>query len=327
MNCPNLALGEVQNIPLGQIEPFLPQSYGRPLGPLFDSIKSVGLMHPLLVMAEDSSLRLISGSRRLLALKSLNVLAAPVIIINDLSLKQACQLALTDNQARGWNGAELALLWHFLSTKLGADEGISLSHLVGLDGSVKMRNWCFLAASLGEMSLLDLALGKLDLETASRLAAWPRADSKAVQQIFSMLEPSKQKKKQWLDLLEDLSRRENLSPAFILSQPPFSEAPTLLADKGRAGLDDFLRNLLWQRRNPLLAQLTLRRKTQLRALKLPKSLRFECDFTFEDIAFNLNLSFSTYDEFAALAQVVGQLPQNPQMLELFVDNLEKDKAP
>ena len=50
-----------------------------------------------------------------------------------------------------------------------------------------------------------MADGRLDVEIGARLAQWVPENRDAALDLFDRLNPSKQKKKQWLDWLEDVS--------------------------------------------------------------------------------------------------------------------------
>ena len=267
---------------------------------------------------------LLAGFRRLEALTALNIKAAPGLVFSaDYPLNRALELALADNLDRGWNAAEQALSWHFLSANLPNDEALRLAAYLGLDRSPKLRDWCLRAAGLPVAALEALADDRLDLECAARLADWEPASREALLHVFAELAPSKQKKKQWLDWLEDISRRENLTPAKILQTADFAAALAEVPKKGRPAVENTARQALWCRRYPLLAELTQRREEIVRTLNLPPEARLELDSTLEDLSFRLNLTFTDWASFGRLADLMGDLRQNQHFQALIEDADEK----
>jgi ParB-like chromosome segregation protein Spo0J len=314
------AIQAPREAPLDGLYPFLPQSLSRPLEPLIASIEAVGLARPLIIFHDGPEQRLAAGARRLAALRALGCSSAPVVDLGPLSLGRAAALALADNQERGWNEAETALIWRFLAEHLTPEESSALAACLELGGSSKIRQWRRRAAELPPEALEELARGRLDLETAARIAAWPEKERAALLDLFYRLEPSKQKKKQWLDWLEDVARRENLPPSRLLALPSFAAVLRPAAEKKRADAEEAARELLWRRRHPRLAKLTDRRRRQIRELALPRAMRLETDWSFEDVSYGLRLTFSTYEEFARLAARVAELPDKAAMRGLFLDD-------
>lgn len=204
----------------------------------------------------------------------------------------------------------VAMWWQFMARNLSEAEALRLSASLGLD-SPKIRAWAVAAVSLPPAGLEALGDGSLDLENAARMARWDAESVRAILGVFQQLTPSRQKKKQWLDLLEDVGRREKLRPAEILQNPEMRE---ILEMEGQKGVvEEAARHALWRRRHPELAELAARRRGQIKALALPKNLRLEADPTFEDLQFSLSLTFANHEELKALAQKVSQLAIDANM--------------
>jgi hypothetical protein len=315
-----------QTLALADLQPFWPEAPGRPLEPLAEALGQRGLGRPLWVWpARPKSAPgvywLMAGARRRLALLQLGRTTAPALVLPpDLPLAAAVCLALADNQERGWNQAETALTWHRV-TGLGDAVAAEAAPILGLAQSPRLREWCLAAAELPRPALESLAAGRLDLENAARLATWDQASQLAALELFETLLPSKQKKREWLSWLEDISRRENISPARALADPDFQAARSNLAREGRPAAENNLRRLLWRRRHPLLAELTDQRTARVKALALPPSARLELDPTFEDLKFSLNLTFATRAEFQKLADLMGRLAESPVFSAILNDDI------
>lgn len=302
---------------------FWPESPDHPgLAELSDSIRHLGLLRPPLVWAEEGSLKLLAGRRRLAAVKSLGWASLPVLKLPPgTPATTALALGLADNRERGFDPAETALIWRFLQ-QWDRDAALSLAPFLGLAPSPRLRDWCLAASELPPKGLEALADGRLDLETGARLATWPAEDLEPVLDIFAALNPSKQKKREWLNWLEDIGRREKLTPRLILAAPEVAEALSTVESRGRPAVENELRRLLWRRRHPQLAQLTELREARLRALGLPPSARLELDPSLEDLSFTLRLNFATPEDFQPLADIVFGLKSNPDFLKILDDTLD-----
>lgn len=302
------------------LKPFWPESPVRPgLAELSDSIRHLGLLRPPLIWAEEGSLKLLAGRRRLAAVRSLGWTSLPVLKLPpDTPATTALALGLADNRERGFDPAETALIWRFLQ-QWDRDAALSLAPFLGLAPSPRLRDWCLAAAELPPKGLEALADGRLDLETGARLAAWPADDLEPVLDLFAALNPSKQKKREWLNWLEDIGRREKLAPRWILAAPEVAEALAAIESRGRPTVENELRRLLWRRRHPQLARLTDCREARLRALRLPPSVRLELDPSLEDLSFTLRLNFATPADFRPLADIVSALMSDPDFLKILDD--------
>lgn len=309
------------------LESFWPESPEWPgLAELRDSIRHLGLSRPPLVWVEEGSLKLLAGRRRLSVVKSLGWTSLPVLRLPPgTPAATALALGLADNRERGFDPCETALIWCFLQ-QWGPDTALSLAPILGLAPSPRLRDWCLAAAELPPKGLEALADGRLDLETGARLAVWPAEDLEPVLDLFAALNPSKQKKREWLNWLEDIGRREKLAPRLILAAPEVSEALSALESRGRPAVESELRRLLWRRRHPQLAQLTERREARLRALRLPPSARLELDPSLEDLSFTLRLNFTTPEDFQSLADIVSALKNNPDFLKILDDTSDNTNA-
>jgi ParB-like chromosome segregation protein Spo0J len=306
---------------LAELEEALPFSFARPAEALAESISQVGLLRPLIVQREGSRLWLLAGNLRRRALQLLGRDVAPTVFLPPAA-PNALALALADNLERPVNPAETALVWRRLVETLGPAEAEKLAGLLGLDQAPKLRDQNFQAASLSPRGLQALAEGRLDLAAAARLAGWPQADREAALGLFERLSPSLSNRRAWLDLLEDLARREGRSPAAILSDPDLSAIAAEAEALGRPASEATARNILFRRRNPLLAELQKKRAARLRALNSPPGARLTADPSFEDLSFSLTLTFAGLDEFRRLTVWLNGLPDQAEFQALLDDSHE-----
>ncbi len=319
----SLAHQAIQEVPLDLPSPFCPPSQGRELEELCQDIADHGLHRPILLWLVGEDIFVIAGQRRLLAAQDLGWETIPAQVLpTQTSLKEALILALRDNRDRGWNSAELGLMWQFLCEK-SPDDAPSLARLLGLS-SPKLQTWAAQAATLPTEFLAALAAERLDLETGARLASWPLADQLAVLHLFEQLLPSKQKKRLWLDYLEDHARREEVALTELLLSIEIQKVLESVLHQGRPAAEEQARRHLWAKRHPSLAELAQRRQKRLAALKIPKAARLELDPSLEDLSFTLTMTFSSVEEFTKLMAWGSELHTNPDFQSLIHD--DEDEA-
>lgn len=308
-----------RSIPLDAIVSFWPAVPGRTAPELAGDIRANGLRRPLLAFEDDGRLRLLDGTLRLASLTELGFNTAPVLIVpGGVAREQLLAAGLAAKAERGLGEAETALIWKFLvEQEAELADGLSL-HL-GLKNAPKLRAWCLAAASLPPYAVEALADGRLDLELAAAISGWADQDRRALLNWFDLLSPSKQKKKQWLEMLADLGRREKIPPAQILADRRLAAALELAPARGRPAAESEARRLLWARRHPLLAELFRRRTERLKSLALPPAVRLELDPSLEDLKFSLALTFSDLREYEKLLDLLGALKAHPAFQSLLDD--------
>ncbi|MDR1395646.1 MAG: hypothetical protein LBK52_05710, partial [Deltaproteobacteria bacterium] len=185
--------------------------------------------------------------------------------------------------------AEKALIWERICEEVPDEEYGSFLKQLDIPNSAKVQKQYQAAAGLPHGALLALARNKLDLETAASLASLGR-ETPRVWDLMEILAPSLQSRKQSLEWLQDLRRREKTPLAKILE-----EISSTLSREASSGPDRF-RELLWQRRFPKLSKLAAQRQEILARLKLPQKCLLETDPSLEDLLMTLKLSFVSPQE-------------------------------
>ncbi|MDR1043969.1 MAG: ParB N-terminal domain-containing protein [Candidatus Adiutrix sp.] len=317
------AAWKLRDLELADLEPFWPSAPPRPREDLQASIAELGLIRPLWVLEEGGRLKILAGARRRAALLALGRRRAPALTAPpELPRERLLALALADNLQRGLNPAETALIWRFLQDQEPA-LAPRLAPQLGLGQSPRLRAWSYDAAALPDKGLAALADDRLDLENAARLAGWEAESRDKALDLFERLRPSKQKKREWLNWLEDLARREKSSPARILgeleAEPEIRAACEDLERLGRSKVEELFRRRLWRRRHPILNELLLRREARRAALALPQDIRLELDPGLEDLEFNLRLSFTGPADFERQLKVLAALAAKDDFKRLLDD--------
>ncbi|MDR1546665.1 MAG: ParB N-terminal domain-containing protein [Deltaproteobacteria bacterium] len=287
---------------------------------MIESIRSAGLLRPLWVAAlsaEDEAagrLTVISGGRRLAALRALGFEAAPTLRPDppEPRLEGWLRLALTDNLERGFNPAETALAWRLARELLPPGRTAEAAAALGLERSERRREAAEAAASWPPEALTALAEDRLDPEDAWALKDRSAAERDAALSFFLRARPSRRHRRLWLEWLDDLRRRDGTDVATLLAEPELAALEGPAAEK-------MARRLLYGRRFPYLARQAERRRRLTADLALPPGLGLELDPELEDQSFTVKLTCAEPEELGALAAAAGRLAADPKFRALWRD--------
>ena len=173
---PAVALGSVQFIPLKQIQP-------NPLQPradidssqltgLVDSMRTSGILQPILVRRHDSSFQIIAGERRWRAARQAGLQSIPAIV-REASDKDLLELALIENLQRSdLNPIDRASAYASYLARLALTQE-QASHRLGQDRAT-IANYVRLLDLDNQVQQL-VAQGKVSMGHARALLALPQA--------------------------------------------------------------------------------------------------------------------------------------------------------
>jgi hypothetical protein len=312
---------------------FLELSYGRQpeLFRLEANIKDIGLIRPPLAAKTKSGFTIIlSGSRRVQALKNLGFSTVPVIILPPKKGERPCythpyhkdaklypsqiEIALVENIFRGYNNAETIMAAAFLKNlpKTLAKERILT--LLGLKAPQLLESAAS-SVSLPENILDAFASGQIGLTDLNLMGNFSKEEKLEIFRLFIRLRPSHQKRKQWLDYLDDIKSRDNRDMAVFLNDE-FKIYDTF--DKEQAARDK-----LFAIRFPKLASVIKHRQELIDSLMLPKGVSFSVDNTMEDQAAVLRLDFSSPEQLREqLNELMAKLLSSVRLNKIFSSEWE-----
>jgi ParB-like chromosome segregation protein Spo0J len=316
-------LGKVIQMDLSELSS-LPFSYGRPIEPLVQSIKTLGLMRPLWLVLDGNGLpTVISGSRRLEALRLLGLKSAPCWLpipkdpmfdrlpANPNMAANLIMAAITDNLDRGFNQAELVLVWQLALKEAPGEALPEIARLLGFKHPSNRTLALEKAATLPSPALELLSSGKLDPENALTLSSWNLSEQVSALNLMARVGPSRQNRRLWLEWLDDLRRSEGLN--FLSEFLTLSTLSDLSGPEAEKKARDYIRG----RRFPYLTELSQKREQILQSLNLPTAFKLELDPDFEDVLTTLKLTFSESNELIKLASFALNLAQGGSLEKLW----------
>ncbi|MDR2460051.1 MAG: ParB/RepB/Spo0J family partition protein [Deltaproteobacteria bacterium] len=301
-------------------------SWNRPLNALVSSIKELGLIHPLLVWQKPGEYIVISGTRRLQALKELSIAMVPVLLEEDFTrhistcgtnpLETILKLAIEENRERGFNAAEKALIANLISELPDGSSG--KKDLMGRMDLLAPNIYkaCLKACELGPLFLDSLACGSLDLENIHAMESFTQSAKEAVRGLFHHLSMSYQKRRLWLELLNDLYLQGGTHIEKLLSSQPFVALGRHEEAVGR----DYLYSL----RYPKLTQYLKERHKLIIEMGLNAKTKLHLNDNLEDTRPSLTINFTSPKELILELQRVLEIAQKPCFNQLW-DLPWKDK--
>ena len=264
---------------------------------LRDSLDLIGLIHPP-VVRQQASYQIICGRGRLLAAKELGVKEITCKVLPSWIDDLTClAIAFEENiTVRELNLVEKALVVEKFQAYLPDEEIVEkILPRLGFSGSYKnlefLQKINFLWPEAKEM----LVKGELNPKAAVRLLDLEEEDAKEVFRLFKNIRPSSNRQRQILELLEDLSRREEKKIVSLLTDP---QVQKILEDQ-KLNPPQKTERLFALLRRRLMPHLTEKEKeVQKLAQALARfGMRLKWLPSFEKDNFSVELEFKDFQEF------------------------------
>jgi ParB-like chromosome segregation protein Spo0J len=286
-------------IELGRIEsspgPYC-MSFGFDLEPLMQSIRTVGLLNsPLLMENEHGGYRVISGYRRIQALRSLGWEKIPGRILSQShrSPLECLLLNLYDNLAtRKLNEVEKGMVLSRLVPLVSRNEllGVYMSLLDLRVHEPILSLYLGLENELEKPIKESLVQGDLSLQVVSKLLDLEKAARTEVFNLISKLKFNMNEQKQLIEYIVDLSNIEKKPIPEFLKQASLGR---IVSDrrKNNPQKAKAILKLLRTQRFPRLVQAEAVFKKKLSGLRLPEGVRITAPPYFESPDYQLQVIF------------------------------------
>ena len=295
---------QIQDIPLAEIgEDTLTQfSMDPPADTLVQSIKELGITHPVLLAPADQEYSIVCGHRRVACARLLKLETVPAWVLNAVPLSaDMLKRNLLENRAqRTYSDIEKGGIVHMLSGAGIPEAEIIKDYLSLLDLErskklfVDLRQCATLSKSLSTL-LNDL---NVPLRVFSILFRWDEDSRSAAESLLGTLRPGVNKCRELLELTDETAVKDNTSPQAILNrkeiQTPLNNADLPINQKYEA-IHQQLR--LW--RYPVLTDLQKQVYRAIDQLKLDGKTKLRTPENFESDQFKIELHFKTREELVA----------------------------
>lgn len=258
---------------------------------LLDSVKEVGVRHPISICSEIKPYIIISGHKRVQAAIKAGLTHIPAFFVP--TMKEALALNLKENFAlRQHSDIEKGCILNKLIIE-GIQEDIIIDQympLIELERSKKIFQDLLSVDKISAGLQKLLHQFKVPAKVFQTFYLWNSEDQEAAEKFFSKTRPGVNKWRDLLELIEEISRRDNIFPKEILSSPATLE---ILADNGLTPPQKYDRvyQALQQKRYPVLSDLKKQIARSLDEMKLDSKTRFKYQEAFESDEMQLQLKF------------------------------------
>ncbi len=270
-------------------------SFGYDPELMIESVRRVGLIHPPFVdRDEEGRVRIVTGYRRILALKTLGEREVRCMDLSGSGIPTAEKLliALYDNvSSRVFNGAEKGMVLKRLTDHFGEDEVVRrYMPLLGLPAHRPTLHTYIQVNELEEDIRVGFARDRLSLRTMRSLLEMDTASRTACVEWLHKLILNFNQQSQFIEFLVEISLSENETISDFLSE---GALPALLRDVGLNGPQkvkavlDFLR----RRRMPRLFQAEKDFEEITHDLRLPEGVGLRHAPYFEGPDYQLEIRF------------------------------------
>jgi len=291
---------QVERVPLEAISGDTLTEFGLDPAPreLEDSIRAVGITHPLVLVRDGGAFRIVCGHRRRHAAAAVNHRIVPAYVVDALTDADRLLLNLQENRAhRRYSDIEKGRILNKLH-----DADIKEPELVRLAlpvlGEEKSRKR---AADLLNVRVFGDSFQRLmhelniPLRVFAVMVRWENADRTAAERLFTALRPGRNKWRDLLEAVDEIAVRDRTAPREILEDKKISGA---LDAAGLPASDryDAVHKHLHARLYPYLSDLQSRLRKAAEQLSLDSRTRLKLSENFEQDLVKIELKFSTKEE-------------------------------
>ena len=271
-----------------------------PADSLQQSIKEVGVIHPVTLIPTGDRFRIGCGHRRVKISSQLKIKEIPARILgSELDDESILMLNLSENQVhRHYSDIEKGfILSKLLDIKVPENRIIEkYMPMLGLERSKKLLDDYSNTVRLttGLQTLLHEM--NVPLKIFSVFFHWDAESVKASERFFSILRPGVNKWRDLLEWIDEIATRDEIAPFDLFCLP---ELELVFNQNNLAPNDryDQIRQILYSRRYPILSSLKIRLARALDELKLDDRTRVHVQDSFESDEIRIEMKFRTREEF------------------------------
>jgi len=268
------------------------------IGTLAASISRLGVMHPPVLLTDDSGYRIVCGFRRIAACKSLGLSSISVRLLSPGTDKLTCvQLAIAENSMqRPLNLIETSRALVLLSGVYPEPDDLrQAAGVLGLPDNFsaieKLRRLSGLAPEIQEGVLSDV----LSMAMALELGQMEKSSGIGLSTLFGYLKLGLNKQREVLTMIQEIAFREHLTVKDVLNAPELQQI--MLHEKwDRSQKTIHLRQYLRRRRYPSITSVEKGFETRVRALNLESGISLIPPRDFEGTTFSFHLNFIDIDQ-------------------------------
>jgi ParB/RepB/Spo0J family partition protein len=281
---------------------------------LTDSVKVIGIRHPISVCPSGSRYSIVSGHKRFQAAPRAGLTQIPAFIIPKLDDIARLVINLNENfgQRRYSDIEKGCILNKFRHTGV-SDETIITEYmpLLELERSKKIFIDLSNVKSLSPNMQILLHRSGVPVKTFSSFYNWD--DLTVVENLFSTLKPGANKWRDLLELVTEIATRENITQGNILSRDDIQK---ILSTSDLPQKYDDIHKILYNLRYPILSDIKKKIVCALDKMELDENTKFRFQDTFESNELKLELKFQSEKELSRQVEKIFKALQSDSVKEL-----------
>ncbi len=293
-------------------------SIDKDLTRLTESIQHLGLITPPLLSRKNSGYIVISGFRRIAACKNLKFERLHAGVLDDaLAPLSRAQIAIAENSfQRELNLIETAralnLLGYFIK---GPSKIENIAKSLGLPENLALIKKIQKIQRLSGPMQDGILNNQISMDMALKLGSLKENEGRAFLNIFNELSLSRNKQKELLTNIEEISIRDGIAIDRLLAS---RDVQNILSDRDidRTQKTKSLRNFLKKRRYPHLYSAEQQFFDSLNKIKLGNRISLRPADFFEGDSLTLHISFRDLKELEFHLKTLNQVIQNPLLANL-----------
>ncbi len=316
-----LSAEKIEFIELERIDDdaFTDFALGEPAGALTDSIRSIGVTHPVTLVRNGDRFQIVCGHRRSHIARGLGLAEAPAWV-RDGEWSDADRLFwnLKENLGhRNWSDAEKGMILGRLQRAgVTVDECVQQAlPLLGLEKSKKLAE-DFLSVQQFEADQLQLLhRPNIPLRVFKTLFRWQAEDRRAAFGLFAQLQPGVNKWREVLEKVDDIAVRDNVSPEEVLRR---NEIQSMLnhSDLPANEKYDAIHRQLHAWRFPHFSELQRRVGLAIDQLQLDGRVKLKTPENFENDLLRVEMKFDSVEEFTKQVEQLFRACDSEALAEL-----------
>ncbi|MGD8345397.1 MAG: ParB N-terminal domain-containing protein [Desulfobacterales bacterium] len=282
---------------------------------LLETIPSLGLLHPPILMENSSGYGVVSGFRRIAACRQLGWKSVSTRVLSAGQDRfQIAQLAIADNSLqRPLNLIEtsraLTLLMDMSPDRRQMKTAAQTLGLpVNPSVAMKIQQLCRLAIPIQEGILSDT----INLAMALELGKMAAKDAEMFVALFKQLKLGLNRQRELLQLATEIARREDISIQQLINEQPLQDILQNV-DLDLAIQRQQIRSMLRLRRYPAITGAEANFQKQVRQLKLGKQIQLVPPRDFEGTTYAMTLFFENRQDLGDLNAKVHKIIEHPAL--------------
>jgi len=317
-------MNAIQKILLDQIDlsdetfsvNFMPDLQG-----LRSSIKAIGLIQPVLLRKKEDQYQIVCGFRRVSVLKELGIREVESRILGESERDELelFSISLHENlTSRGFNSVEKAITFYKLVHHFQIEPSAVIQRylpLFSLEPNEKILGTYLSLAEMEDEVKRYVLKEEVSRSNIRLLASMSSQDRMALHPLLSRLKLGENRLREMLTLLNEISRREQVSIKEIIDHP---EIQAFLSQKELTPIQrtERVKRVLMDLRYPKMRRMEEEFEKKRKGLNLPSGVSLHHPPYFEGNGLRIEFQFQTSEEFRSIVTSLSLLSDREELKEI-----------